>query len=97
MFCRRAGDAKMNFGRTGVADHLHDLLGGRPAHDGVVDQDDALAFEQIAHRVELEPHAEVADALLRLDEGAAHIVVADQSHAERQARLFRVTHGSRHA
>ena len=68
-----------------------------PADDGVVDQNDALAFQQIAHRIQLEPHAEVAHALLRLDEGAAHIVIADQAEAERNPALRRISEGRRHA
>ena len=48
------------------------------AHDRVVDEHDALAFENAAHRVQLDAHAEVADRLLRLDEGAADVVVADE-------------------
>jgi hypothetical protein len=33
----------------------------------------------MAHRIQLQLHAEVAHPLLRLDEGAANVVVADQS------------------
>ena len=55
------------------------------ADDGVVDEDDALAFKEIVHRVQLEADAEVPDALLGLDEGAADVMVADEAHAERDA------------
>ena len=65
---------------------MHDLPARRAAHDRVVDQDDALAFEDAAHRVQLDAHAEVPDRLLRLDERAADVVVADEAHLHRDAR-----------
>ena len=51
----------------------------------------------MAHRIQLELHAEVAHPLLRLDEGAAHVVVADQSKLDRDAALLREAHGRGHA
>ena len=60
-----------------------------PAHERVVQQDDALALENAADRVQLDLDAEVPDRLLRLDEGPADVVVADQPHPHRQLRLFR--------
>ena len=86
----RATDAQMHFLCARAAHHAHNFSACRAADDGVVDEDDALAFEQIVHRVELEAHAEVAHALLGLDEGAAHVVVADEAEAEGNAGLFRV-------
>ena len=83
----RATDAQVDFLRAGGAHHADDLAAGGAADDGVVDEDDALAFEQIAHRVELELDAEVAHALLRLDEGAADVVVADEAEVEGDAAL----------
>ena len=38
----------MHFLRAGVAHHLHDLARGGAAHDGVVDQHDALAVDHRA-------------------------------------------------
>jgi len=60
-------------------------------------QDHPLAGDQLAHRVELDLHPEVADRLLRLDEGAAHVVVADQPEFERQAGLPTVAQGGEEA
>src|SRR3954454_2391924 len=71
--CRRATDAQMHFLRTRRAHHADDLSAGGAADDGVIDKNDALAGEQIAYRVELQLHAKVAHALLRLNESAADI------------------------
>ncbi len=73
--------------------HADDLARGRAADDGVVDEDDALAFEQGADGVELHADAEVADALLGLDEGAADVVVADEAEVEGDAGLGGVAEG----
>ena len=73
------------------------LRTGGTADDGVIDEDDALAFEQIAHRVELELHAEVAHALFRFDEGAADVVVADEAEVERDAAFRGVAERRGHA
>ena len=75
----------------GLPHHADDLTAGGSAHDGIVDQNDALAFEQTAHRIELELHAEIANGLRRLDERAAHVVIADQSLAIRQTGFGGVT------
>ena len=87
----------MHFFRAGVANHAHDLPAGGAAHDRIVDQHHALAFEQRAHRIQLQLHAEVAHALAGLDEGAPDVVVADQGEAKRNAALGGVAHGGGHA
>ena len=87
----------MNFFCAGAADHANNLAAGCAADDGVVDEDDALAFKKVADGVELETNAEVANALLRLNECAAHIVIADETHAEGQARFFGIAHCSGNA
>ena len=46
--------------------HVHELLAGGAAHDRIVDDDDALAFQQAVDGVELDLDAEVTDGLLRL-------------------------------
>ena len=55
----------------------------------IVEQDDALAFENAPDRVQLDPDVEMPDGLLRLDEGAADVVIADQPHLHRQAGFLR--------
>ena len=81
----RAGDAQVHFARAGLPHHAHDLAAGGAAHDGIVHQHHALALQQMAHRIELQLDAEIADGLRGLDEGAAHVMIADQRLAERQA------------
>src|SRR5882757_4853949 len=74
-----------------IANHANDLPAGRAAHDGVVDQDYALALEQTAHRIQLELHAEIADSLLGFDKSASYIVIANESEAERNAAFCGVS------
>src|SRR5213594_3793258 len=74
-----ATDADVDFFGTGFADHANDFAGGGTADDGVVDENDALTFDEAAHGVELELDAEIADSLRRFDEGAADVVIADEA------------------
>ena len=87
----------MHFARARLPHHAHDLAAGGAAHDGIVHQHHALAFQQMPHRVQLQLHAEIADGLRGLDERAAHVVIADQRLAERHARFGRIADGRRHA
>ena len=82
---------------AGLAHHLHDLHRGRAAHDGVVDQHDPLAVDDRAIGAVLEPHAELADVLARLDEGAPDIVVADDAELVGNAGFLGVADGGRDA
>jgi hypothetical protein len=91
---RRAADADVNLGGASGTHHLDDLAAGRAAHNRVVDEHHALTLEQAAHRVQFHLHTEVADRLCRLDEGAADVVVADEPHSHRHARLLGVADGS---
>ena len=77
----------------GVAHHLDDLARRRAADDRVVDDDDALAAQHRLDGAELQAHAEVTDALLRLDERAADVVRPDEAHLERHVALRRVADG----
>ena len=86
---RRTGDAHVDFLRAGAANHADNLAAGGAADDGIVDQDDALALKQAAHRIQLQLHAEIAHALAGLDKSASHIVIADQAEAEWDAALRR--------
>ena len=70
------------------ADHLDDLAARRAAHQRVVDHHDAFVAQHVGLRVELDLDPEVPNRRLRLDEGAADVVVADQPHLERQACGF---------
>ena len=83
----------MHFARARAAHHADDLARGGAAHDRIVHQNHALAFQQMAHRVQLQLDAEVANGLRRLDERAAHVVIADQRLAERNARFGGIADG----
>ncbi len=83
----------MHLRGPGGAAHADDLAGGGAADDGVVDQDDTLAFEQRADGVELHADAEVAHTLLGLNKGAADVVVADEAEVEGDAGFGGVAQG----
>ena len=87
----------MNFFRAGFAHHAHNLFRSRAAYNRIIDQNYALAFDQMAHGIQLDADAEAADRLLRFNERAADIVVAHQTEPERQATFRRVTNRRRHA
>ena len=87
----------MHFARARLPHHPHNFAAGRAAHQRIVHQNHALALQQVAHRIQLQLHAEVANGLRWLDERAAHIVIADQRVAERQARFRRIAQRRRHA
>src|SRR4051794_39861859 len=87
----------MHFAGTGIAHHADDLFRRGAAHQRVVDQDDALAFDRGAVGRMLHAHAEFAHALGRLDEGAADIVISDDPEFERHTGKLTVAKGGRHA
>ena len=60
----------MHLARARLEEHRHELARRVPAHDRVVDDDDALAGD-LVERVELEPDALLAQPLVGLDERAA--------------------------
>ena len=87
----------MHLERAGLAQHPHQRALGVAAHDRVVDDDQPLAADDVAQRVELEPDAELADGLRRLDEGAADVGVLHQALAVRDAGRLRVADRRRRA
>ena len=83
---RRARDAHMHLGGAGVAHHLDDLLRGGAAHDAESSTRTRACRSSVrAVGVVLQLHAEMADVVGRLDEGAADIVVADDAELEGDA------------
>ena len=72
----------MNRAGSGSSDHLDDLDRGRTAHDRIVDEDDPLTIQIGPARIVLQTDTEVADLIGRLDEGAADVMVADDSKLE---------------
>src|SRR5215510_12386431 len=77
-------DPHVDLTRARAPKHAHDLAARRAADDRVVDDDHALALQHLRHRVQLDLDAEVPDPLLGLDERAAYVMVADQSHLVRR-------------
>jgi hypothetical protein len=79
---RRARDAHVHLPRAGVAEKAHDLARSGAAHERVVDDDDALARDDLAHGRELQLDGEVADCLRRPDETAAAVVPPNEALLE---------------
>src|SRR5580692_4973033 len=92
----RAADAHMDFAGARFPNHAHDFPAGRAADDGIVDENDALAFNETANRIEFQFHAKIANSLRRFDERATDVVIADQAHAERNFRFECVADGGGH-
>ena len=83
----------MHFGRPGLLEQLHDALRGGATHDGIIDDDHALALDHATNGGQLHAHALLAQFLRRLDEGSRHILVLDQTHFVGQTSLFRIAGG----
>ncbi len=65
-----------------------------PPHDRIVHENlPAGPSSTLRDRIQFHLHAEMTDRCLRLNEGAADIVVTDQSHAQRHAGFLRESHG----
>ena len=69
------------------AQKLYDPCARCAAHNGVVDQHDALAAHDIGDGVELNAHLILAALLARGDEGSANVLVLDEAKRIRDARL----------
>src|SRR5919206_510651 len=70
---------------AGLAQHPDERALGVAPDDRVVHDDQPLAADDVAQRVELEPDAELADRLAGLDERTADVGVLDQALAVRDA------------
>src|SRR5580693_1895423 len=81
--CGWTADAHVDFTRARFADHANDFAASGAADDGVVDKNDALAFDQTTDGIELQLYAKTANGLRRLDERAADVVIANQAHTKR--------------
>ena len=92
---RRARDPHVDLARPGLAQHRDDLPGRGAAHDRVIDDDQPLAVDDLAQRVELELDAALAQLLVGLDEAAAHVAVAHDRLGVRDAGCERVADGRR--
>src|SRR5450759_1486337 len=82
---RRAGDANVDLGRPGLAQHPDLGALGVDTHDRVVDDHQALAADDSLERVELQPDAELAQRLAGLDESPPDVGVLDEALTVRDA------------
>ncbi len=80
-----------------VAHHANNFAAGGAAHDRIVHQNHALAFQLVAHGIELQLYAEVANGLRRFDKRSPYIMIADKRLPERYVRFRRKADGSGHA
>ena len=87
---RRGRDADVHLGSPGLAQHLDERALRVTTNDRVVDDDQALAFDDLAQRVELEADAQLAQGLRGLDERAAHVRVLHEALGEGNPGLLRV-------
>ena len=83
----------MDFGRPRLAQHSDQCALRVPPDDRIVDDDEPLAVDYLAHRVELEADPALARQLGRLDEGAPDVGVLDQSLPVGYARGLGVADG----
>src|SRR5262245_29699970 len=60
---RRRTDPDVDLARARAPEQLHDPLRGRAADDRVVDDDQALAGDDLPHRIELDRHPAMAHPL----------------------------------
>ena len=90
---RRAGDAHVDLPRARVAELGELGPGGRPAHDGVINDYDPFASNDFLNRAQFNGHARGAALLAGLDEGAANIVIADEPVIHGDAALSCVADG----
>ena len=76
---RRRTDPHVDFRGTGITQSDHQFSAGGPAHNRVVDHDDALASQHIRERVELDPNPGLSHRLRGLNKRPPHIAVLDQT------------------
>ena len=86
---RRAGNADVHLFCAKFTQLFYACHHGSTAHDTVVNDTNELAFNRVPHRVDLNPHAKTAHALLRLNKGTPNIVVAYHGVLIGQARALR--------
>src|SRR5919107_5182414 len=86
----------MDFGRAGLEQQLDQLAAGVATHDGVVHHDHPVALDHARQRVELEPDAELAHAVGRLDKGPPHVAVLYEAFRVRDAAPLRVADRRHH-
>ena len=78
----------MHFFRAGCPHHLDDLSACGAANNRVIDKDDAFSLKQFFYRMQFYLHTEIADPRFGFDEGAADVMIADQSEGKWNARFL---------
>ena len=86
----RGADAVMHFLGACFAQQADGASAGGAAHDGVIDQDNALVLDGGGDGVQLDAHAALALGLGGLDKGTSDILVLDKAHAVGDAALLGV-------
>ena len=75
----RAGDAQVNFTRSGVAQHLQQRARRIAAHNAVIDHHQAAVTHIFFDHVEFQRHTLLAQRVGRLDKSAPNIAVLDEA------------------
>src|SRR3989344_5374183 len=88
---RRRGNEKMHFLGPCLKQHLYYLPRSRPAHDGVVENDDALPTDNFGKRGEVRPYALFSDMLFGRNERAMDVSVLGETPVKRDAECTCVT------
>ena len=81
----------MHLARTRLTQHADQSALRVAAHYGIVDNNESLSGDDVTKWVEFEANAQLTNCLGRLNEGAPHVSVLDQSLGEWDARLLGVT------
>jgi len=68
---------------SGFTQITHADLGGCPADNGIIDNHDPFAAQNIFKEVKFYAHAQVARILRRLDKSPAYVMIPDDPHLQR--------------
>src|SRR5918993_549864 len=90
-------DPAVDLGRAGFEQQLDQLAAGVAAYDRVVHDDHPVALDHARQRVELEPDAELAHTVGRLNKGPSDVAVLYQAFRVRDAAPLRVADRRHHS
>ena len=90
---RGGGDAHMDLGGAGVAQHFYGAGRGGAADDGIVYYHQTLAADISFEGIELQTHSVVALSLGREDEAAANVAVFGKTGSQRNAAFKSIACG----
>src|SRR5215210_2659115 len=95
-FDRGRRDPEVDLGGAGLEQQLDQLAAGVTAHDGVVHDDHPVALDHARQRVELEPDAELAHTVGRLDKSPTYVAGLYEAFRVRDAAPLRVADRRHH-